>query len=155
EVRDRAGAHPPGARRGAVRRQPPPAARARQPLPLEPAPHRAALHRLARESRGGRRLRSARPMTSGVKGGSCPRGRARLHERRGGAMAVVTAALLCALAFRAGGREAAARQPALGDPLPPRAAAALAELAALAPPDSAGTAPAPGRRPPWPDVEVV
>ena len=62
-------------------------------------------------------------MTCGVKGGSCPRGGAPRHGRA--AMAAATAALLCVLAFQAGGFAAAARQPALGN------------------------------RPPWPDVEVV
>ncbi|HEY6322177.1 MAG TPA: SCO family protein [Thermoanaerobaculia bacterium] len=63
----------------------------------------------------------------------------------------VTAALLCVLAIQAGGLEAAARQPALGDP--PPAATARAAPAATAVSEGGGTAP--GRRPPWPDVEVV
>jgi len=80
-------------------------------------------------------------MTSGVKERSCS---------RGGAMPAVTAALLCALAFQAWGFPAAARQPALGD-----SPAATAAGAALAAPCSTGTTPAPGRRPPWPEVDVV
>jgi protein SCO1/2 len=80
-------------------------------------------------------------MTSGVKERSCS---------RGGAMPAVTAALLCALAFQAWGFPAAARQPALGD-----SPAATAAGAALAAPGSTGTTPAPGRRPPWPEVDVV
>ena len=66
-------------------------------------------------------------------------------------MIAVTAALLCGLAFQAGALPAAALQPARGDP--PPAAAARAALAAPAVSEGGGTAP--GRRPPWPDVEVV
>jgi len=81
-------------------------------------------------------------MTSGAPEASCPRGRA---------TAAVTAALLCLLACQAGGLGAAARQPALGDPAP--AAAVRAALAAPAASEGGGTAP--GRRPPWPDVELL
>jgi protein SCO1 len=64
-------------------------------------------------------------------------------------LAAATAAVLCALAFQAGGRPLDARQPALGDPSRQDAAV----RAVLAAPDGGATAP--GRRPPWPDVEAI